>query len=178
MKSPPSQPRKTEPAQNNIQIRQASKADVTSIAALIKELAEYEELSHAVTMTEADLLRYGFSDDPAQNVYKCLLAEQEGNVVGFALYYLTYSTFLGKPGLYLEDIFVRPAARGCGAGKQLFNALMKEIIDKDYGRFEWQVLDWNQSAIDFYDKVGANRHEGWHSYRMTHDEVCKAYAGL
>ena len=170
-------------SQVDFTIRAATQQDLHHIEALIHAIAEYEELSHEVAFNRESLLKYGFSENPENNVFKCLLVEHvqnnQVNVIGFALYYLTFSSFLGKPGIYLEDLFVQPASRGLGVGKLLFKALMQEVIHNGYGRFEWQVLNWNQSAIDFYKSMGAKRLDGWHVYRMTLPEVvasCQALA--
>lgn len=148
-------------------IRQATADDVPTILGFIRDLAEYEKLSHQVVATE-DLLRATlFGPRPAAEV---LIAEAEAPV-GFALFFTSYSTFLAKPGLYLEDLFVRPSARGNGHGKQLMVALAKLCVERDYGRFEWSVLDWNEPALKFYRSLGALPQDEWTVQRLTGDAL-------
>jgi GNAT superfamily N-acetyltransferase len=149
-------------------IRAAVPADVPVIAKLIRALADYERLLHEAVLTDSDLTRHLFGDNPAAEV---LLAESGGKVVGFALFFRSFSTFLAKPGLYLEDLFVRPDARGQGHGKALLAALAKLTLDRGYGRFEWSVLDWNQPSIDFYLSLGAVPLNDWTRYRVTGDSL-------
>ena len=140
-------------------LRPATAADVPQIGALIRELAAFEELSHEVVWTEEALRDALFGDDPAAAV---LVAEtDEGEIAGFALYWTTFSTFLGRRGIWLEDLFVRPAHRGKGFGRALLGALRARTD----GRVEWDVLDWNERAIRFYDSLGAAPVEGWTRYR-------------
>lgn len=140
-------------------IRPATADDLPEIASLIRELAEYERLSHEVEFDEAELGRHLFGPSPAASV---LMAEtDEGDVAGFALYFTTFSTFLGKPGLWLEDLFVRPQYRKLGLGVALLQRL-RELTD---GRVEWAVLDWNEPSIAFYRGLGAEPVEGWTRYR-------------
>src|SRR5688572_14456786 len=133
-------------------IRPASPTDVPVIAELIRGLAEYEKLADEVTLTEADLTEHLFG---ARRHAEVLLAEEEGRVVGFALFFHNFSTFLAKPGVYLEDLFVRPEARGRGHGKALLVAMARIAVERGCGRFEWSVLDWNTPAIEFYKRLGA-----------------------
>src|SRR5438067_11404350 len=133
-------------------IRPATPADVPTVARLIRALAEYERLSHAVVLDEARLREHLFGPRPFCEV---LLAEDAGAVVGFALFFHNYSTFRGQPGIYLEDLFVEPAARGRGHGKALLRALAKLAVQRDCGRLEWAVLNWNEPSIDFYRALGA-----------------------
>ena len=140
-------------------LRPATAADVPQIGALIRELAAFEELSHEVVWTEEALRDALFGGDPAAAV---LVAEtDEGEIAGFALYWTTFSTFLGRRGIWLEDLFVRPAHRGKGFGRALLGALRARTD----GRVEWDVLDWNERAIRFYDSLGAAPVEGWTRYR-------------
>ena len=145
-------------------LRFAVRADVPEILRLIRALAEYEKLSHEVVATEGALAQTLFGAKPAAEV---LLAEQGGRAVGFALFFQNYSTFLGKPGIYLEDLFVEPAQRGQGTGKQLLKALAKIAVERGCGRFEWAVLDWNTPAIGFYEKLGAKPVSDWTIMRVT-----------
>lgn len=144
-------------------IRPAAPADITFVIALIRELAEYEKAPNAVVATEADLLRDGFGSSPRFHV---LLAEWDGEVAGFAFYFFTYSTWRGRPCLYLEDLFVRPALRGKGIGIALMRHLAAEAMAKDCDRFVWQVLDWNEPAIRFYESLGARIERQWLTARM------------
>ena len=145
-------------------IRKAEARDVPLILQFIRELAEYEREPQAVKATEEDLLRDGFGPSPR---YFCLIAEWSGEPAGFAFYFHTYSTWLGRWGLYLEDLFVRPAMRGKGAGKALLAELARIGVAEKIGRMNWQVLDWNQPAIEFYDRLGARRLSEWVTYRLA-----------
>ena len=149
-------------------IRPATAADCPTILAFIRELAEYEKLLHEVVADEATLRTGLFGPRPSAEV---LLAELAGEPIGFALFFTTYSTFLAKPGLYLEDLFVRPAARGKGVGASLMVALAKIAVERDYGRFEWAVLDWNEPAIKFYATLGAKPQTQWTVNRVTGDSL-------
>jgi GNAT superfamily N-acetyltransferase len=141
-------------------VREATIGDVDEIAALIRELAGYEHLEAEVTFDVADLTDNLFGDRPAAGV---LLAEDDGTVAGYALWFPTFSTFLGRPGVWLEDLFVRPQHRGRGHGR----ALLDRVRSLTTGRVEWSVLDWNESAIEFYRSVGACPVEGWTTYRWS-----------
>ena len=145
-------------------IRIARADDCATILGFIRDLAEYERLSHEVVADEAQLRATLFGAQPAAEV---LIAEQAGAAVGFALFFTSYSTFLAKPGLYLEDLFVRPAARGAGIGAALMVKLAKICIERDYGRFEWSVLDWNEPALKFYRSLGAVQLTEWTVQRLT-----------
>lgn len=146
-------------------IRPATPQDVPAIHAMICELAEFEKLSHEVAAKEADLGAALFGDQP---VAEALVAVREDGVpTGFALFYVSYSTFAGKPGLYLEDLFVRPAFRGLGIGKKLLVRLARIAVERGYARYEWSVLDWNQRAIEFYRRCGAEMHGDWRRMRVT-----------
>lgn len=147
-------------------IRSATAADTSMIAHLIRALAEYERLAHEVVLDEDRLREHLFGPRPFAEV---LLAEEAGQVVGFALFFHNYSTFLGKPTLYLEDLFVVPEHRGKGHGKALLGALARRAVERDCGRLEWSVLNWNEPAIRFYRGLGAVPLNGWTVYRLTGD---------
>jgi GNAT superfamily N-acetyltransferase len=148
----------------SIRIRSATKKDVPVVAELIRGLARYEKLEHEVVMTE-DLLAAGlFGERPYAEV---LLAVDEDRPVGFALFFHNFSTFLGRPGLYLEDLFVVPEERGSGIGRTLLEHLARLAVDRGCGRLEWAVLDWNRDAIAFYERLGARPNSDWTVYRLT-----------
>jgi len=144
-------------------IRPATAEDAATIVALIRGLAEYERLSHLAEVTEADLLRDGFGAVPR---FHCLIAEWEGAPVGFALYFYNYSTFKGRAGIYLEDLFVWPEYRGRGIGKALLLKVAKIAVEEQCGRYEWNVLDWNTPSIQFYESLGARRMSEWLPMRI------------
>ncbi len=146
-------------------IRPVRPADVAAIVGLIRELAVFEQLEHLV-QTDADRLHeHLFGSRP---VVEALVAEQAGGaIVGFALFFTNYSTFLSRPGIYLEDLYVQPAARRLGLGQQLLRALAQLAVERDCGRFEWSVLDWNANAIAFYEKLGATVMPDWRICRVT-----------
>lgn len=148
-------------------IRFAQSSDVKTILELIKELAEYERLSDRVIATEEKLERSIFGNEKFVEI---LLAEVNNKSVGYALFFKNYSTFLGKPGIYLEDLFVKPSYRGKGIGKALLSKIISIAKERNYGRVEWSVLDWNLSAIDFYKKMGAEPLEEWKVFRLTSDK--------
>lgn len=145
-------------------IRSATPADVPGILQLIRALADYEKLSHQVVVDEARLREHLFGPRPYAEV---LLAEEAGQLVGYALFFHTYSTFLGQPSLYLEDLFVLPSQRGRGFGKALLARLARLAVERNCGRFEWMVLDWNTPAIQFYESLGAALQPEWKLCRMT-----------
>ena len=151
-------------------LRRATRADVPEILRLIRALAEYEKLASDVVATEAGLAETLFGARPAAEV---LLAEVDGRAVGLALFFQNYSTFLGKPGIYLEDLFVEPAFRGKGLGKQLLQAIAKLAVERGCGRFEWAVLDWNEPAIGFYKSLGAKPMADWTVMRLTGEALRK-----
>lgn len=154
-------------------IRTATPADLPVIVQLIRDLAEYEKLAHAVDLDEAKLRDHLFGPRPYAEV---LLAEDAGAVVGFALFFHNYSTFRGKPGIYLEDLFVIPAARGKGFGKLLLVELAKLAVARDCARVEWSVLNWNEPSINFYKSLGAMPMDEWTVYRLT-DGALRKLAG-
>ena len=147
-----------------IEIRKAEENDVPLILEFIQSLAEYERLRDSCIATEDLLRRTLFGERPAAEV---IIAAIDGAPAGFALFFHNYSTFLAQRGIYLEDLFVRPEARGRGVGFALLSELARIAIDRDCGRLEWAVLDWNQLAIDFYKRIGANPLDDWTVFRMT-----------
>jgi GNAT superfamily N-acetyltransferase len=150
-------------ATTGVQVRVASPADTPLILSFIRGLAEYERLLHAVEATEADIRRDLFGENPR---CFCDIAEADGQPVGFALWFYSYSTFRGRAGIHLEDLFVTPAARGLGAGKALLRRLAQRCVEADLGRLEWAVLDWNTPAIEFYDSLDAAALDGWTTRRL------------
>ena len=145
-------------------IRLARADDCATILGFIRDLAAYEKLSHEVVADEAQLRATLFGAAPAAEV---LIAEDADGPVGFALFFTSYSTFLAKPGLYLEDLFVRPAARGKGLGKAMMIELARICVGRGYGRFEWSVLDWNEPALAFYRSLGALPQREWTVQRLA-----------
>ena len=145
-------------------IRPATRNDAALIATLIRELADYEKLLHECHVTAEAIAQSLFGAKPQA---ECVIAERNGTAVGFALFFHNYSTFLAKPGLYLEDLFVRPEARGHGVGKALLAHLAQLAVARGCGRFEWSVLDWNAPAIAFYESLGARAQSEWSIYRVT-----------
>jgi GNAT superfamily N-acetyltransferase len=154
-------------------IRPAAPDDVDTIFNLIQQLAIYEKLEHMVSGNPAMLHDALFG---SQACCECVLIADEGKTVGFALYFTTFSTFLCKSGLYLEDLFVIPQARGHGHGKALLIYLAQLALQRGCGRFEWRVLDWNKPSIDFYRSLGASIMPEWHLVRMTDNEIAKLAA--
>jgi GNAT superfamily N-acetyltransferase len=149
-------------------LRPAEPRDLDAIVALITELAEFERLTHLLDVTVGKLEPHLFGDRPAA---ECVVAEVAGEVVAFALFFTNFSTFLAQPGLYLEDLYVRPAHRGAGLGKALLGHLGRLSMDRGCGRFEWSVLDWNANAIAFYQKLGATVMPDWRICRVTGDAL-------
>lgn len=145
-------------------IRAAGPGDAAQILAFIRELAEYERLAAEVTATRADIARALAGDPPAA---QCLLAEADGEAVGFALFFHNFSTFTGKRGLYLEDLFVRPRWRGRGIGRRLLARLARIAVERGCARFDWAVLDWNEPAIRFYESLGARQMRDWRTTRLA-----------
>lgn len=153
-------------------IRPAVASDAGRLLELIRGIAEYEKLSHKVVNSEEAIVATGFGPEP---YFHALLCEtpQAARPVGFALYFFTYSTFTGKPSLYLEDLFVRPEARGGGYGKALFMELVRIARERNCGRMEWSVLNWNQPAIDFYLALGAQPLDEWTVYRLDEEALSR-----
>ena len=154
----------------DVRIRPATIDDTSLILTLIRGLADYERLSHEAVVTEADIRESLFGERPAAEV---LVAEVGSEAAGFALFFHNYSTFLGRRGLYLEDLFVFPAYRGQGIGLALMKRLARLAIERQCGRFEWWVLDWNESAIDFYQRLGARAMSDWTVYRLTGEPLAR-----
>lgn len=149
---------------SGVSILPAVASDVPVILGFIRDLAAYERLSHAVTAGEDDLHRWLFGPD---RVAEALLAREEGEPAGFALFFPNFSTFLGRPGLYLEDLYVRDASRGRGIGRALLAALAALAVERGWGRVDWSVLEWNEPAIRFYRGLGAELLDDWRTCRLT-----------
>jgi len=152
----------------SITITPATPDDVPTILSLIRELAEYEKLLDRVVATEASLRRDLFGPRP---IIEVLIGSVGGEAVGYALFFHNYSTFLGRAGIYLEDVFVRPGARGKGVGKALLRAVARTACDRGCGRLEWSVLNWNTPAIEFYQSLGARPMDEWTTYRMDEGAI-------
>ncbi len=157
-----------------LEIRTAVEDDAPLILRLIEELAEYEKLSSEVVATEETLRKSLFGE---RRFAEALIGEIEGEPAGFALFFHSFSTFLGKPGIYLEDLYVRPQFRGSGFGRALLAYLARLAKERDCGRLEWSVLDWNEPAIKLYRKIGAAPVSGWTGYRLTGDALEGLAAG-
>ena len=153
---------------DDIMIRVAEPGDIDAIIQFIRDLAAYEKLAHAVKADSDTLARYLFGSRPMAEV---LIAERQGDAIGFALFFHNFSTFEGRPGLYLEDLFVRPEARGSGAGKALLVRLAQLAIERDCARLEWSVLDWNEPAIAIYRAIGAVPMDEWTVQRLDGDAL-------
>lgn len=152
----------------SIHIRDATPSDAALILGFITELAIYEKAEHEVVAGVADIEQSLFGPGaPA----RALICSVDGQPIGFAVYFLSYSTWLGRKGLYLEDLYVSPSHRGCGAGKQMLRHLARLACDSGCGRFEWSVLDWNEPAIQFYRSIGASPQDEWVRYRMAGDAL-------
>lgn len=157
--------------ENNICVRKALPGDLGLIVKLIRDLAEYEKLSAECFVSEEKLREHLFGPRPYCEV---LIGEDERGPAGFALFFHNFSTFLAKPGIYLEDIFVLPERRGSGLGKALFKAVAKLAVERGCGRMDWAVLDWNEPAIGFYKKLGAKMMTDWTTCRLTGDALREA----
>ena len=155
-------------SEKDFTVRPAHIGDCPTILAFIKQLAEYEKLTHEVVATEEKLQQTLFGEQPAAEV---IIADYQGSAVGFALFFTNYSTFLAKPGIYLEDLYVQPEMRGRGFGKQLLVYLAQMALERDCGRLEWWVLDWNQPAIDFYNSLGAKSMDDWTVNRLSGESL-------
>ena len=151
-------------------IRTATPEDIPQILAFIRALAAYEREPDAVTATEEGLLRDGFGPNP---FFFCLIAEIDGQPAGFAFYFFNYSTWVGRPGLYLEDLFVHPEFRGLGIGKALLQKVAAIAVEKNCPRLQWEVLDWNTPAIEFYRSLGAEFLDEWRNVRMTGEAIAR-----
>jgi GNAT superfamily N-acetyltransferase len=159
----------------SITIRAATPADVGQILQFIRGLAAYEREADAVQATEEALLRDGFGHNP---FYYCLIAEHDGGPAGFALYFYNYSTWMGRPGLYLEDLYVEPTFRGLGIGKALLQRVAAIALENNCGRLQLEVLDWNTPAIDFYRAMGAEFLDEWRNVRLTGEAIRKLAEGV
>ncbi len=153
-----------------LNIRSATVNDVGLILQFIRDLAEYERKPQAVTATEADLVRDGFGSDPK---FRVVITEWDGKPAGFALFFYNYSTWQGRPGLYLEDVFIRPEFRGKGIGKTLLVHLARLAVQENCGRFQWQVLDWNTPSIRFYESLGARVMKEWLTMRVEGEALVR-----
>ncbi|MBP6773311.1 MAG: GNAT family N-acetyltransferase [Gemmatimonadaceae bacterium] len=157
-----------------VTLRAATPDDVTLIRELIEGLADYERLRHECVATDASLRETLFGARPYAEV---IIADVEGSAAGFALFFHNYSTFLAKPGIYLEDLFVRPEQRGRGVGKALLQRLAQLAVERGCGRLEWSVLDWNADAIGFYRSLGARPQDEWTVFRVTGDALTQLASG-
>jgi GNAT superfamily N-acetyltransferase len=153
-----------------VTVRAASPIDTALILRFIRELADYERLLHEVEATEDDIRRDLFGENPRAF---CEIAEADGTPVGFALWFYNYSTFQGRAGIYVEDLFVEPEARGRGAGKALLRRLAQRCVDAELGRLEWAVLNWNTPSIAFYDSLGAGAKAGWTVRRLDGEALTR-----
>jgi len=154
----------------SLRIAPATEKDVPVILKFIRDLAEYEKLSHMVVATEENIREHVFGANPVAEV---LIAYWEQRPVGFALYFRNFSTFLGQAGIYLEDLFVEPSQRGKGIGKALLRRLATIAVERGYGRLEWAVLDWNTPSIEFYKSLGAIAKDEWTVYQLTGEALTK-----
>lgn len=150
-----------------MKIREATKSDVSAIISLIKELAEYEKMSEAVKIDERVFVSHLFERELA----KVLVAQNDDEIVGYAVYFYSFSTWLGRAGIYLEDLYVKPKFRAQGVGFALIKHLASICEKEGLGRLEWECLKWNELGIKFYEKLGAKRQEGWIKFRLTKDEI-------
>jgi GNAT superfamily N-acetyltransferase len=155
---------------NDVKISAAKEADIPEILELVRELAVYEKLTHLLVATEAGYWECLFGKHP---VAEALMARKGKEAVGYAIFFRNFSTFLGKPGIYLEDIFVLPSHRGKGIGKKMLATVAAIAQERGCGRLEWSVLDWNTPSIDFYRSLGAEPLDGWTIFRMTEDTIAK-----
>jgi GNAT superfamily N-acetyltransferase len=153
-----------------LRIRPANANDIPLIVQLVRELAEYEKLSEQAVASEGDIRRDGFSANPK---FRVVIAEWGDEAAGFALFFYNYSTWVGRPGLYLEDLFVRPEFRRNGIGRALLTHLARVAVEEGCGRFEWQVLNWNAPAIEFYKSLGARVMEEWSTVRISGEPLRK-----
>lgn len=156
--------------ESDLRHRFGIETDTGLILELVKALAEYERLAHEVAADEASLRRSLFGEP---RVAEVLIADYRDEAAGFALFFHNYSTFLGKPGIYLEDLFVKPEFRGKGIGQALLSCVARIAIDRECGRLEWSVLDWNEPAIRFYEHLGGRRLNDWTVFRVTGDSIAK-----
>jgi GNAT superfamily N-acetyltransferase len=155
-----------------VSVRPVRPDDVDAVVGLVRELAEYEKAAHEVQLSEEQLTAALFGNDPKLFGH---VAEADGAVVGMALWFLNFSTWRGTHGIYLEDLYVRPAHRGSGLGRELLRTLADLCVQRGYGRLEWSVLDWNTPSIDFYEAAGAVPMDEWTVFRLT-DDALRAFA--
>lgn len=161
---------------DQVTVREAEPTDVPRVHAMIRELARFEKAEHEVTGRESDLMRvlfpavYDADKSDVPHVF-CDVAELEGEVVGFAIWFLNYSTWLAQLGIYLEDLYVKPAHRRSGAGRALLRTLAARCVERGYGRIDWAVLDWNEPALRFYEALGASHLTDWRPHRLTGDAL-------
>jgi GNAT superfamily N-acetyltransferase len=160
---------------SRIEIRRATAEDVPLLAAFIRELAAYERLAHAATATEDSLRQHLFGPRPAA---EAIIAELDGRPVGYAIYFTNFSSFTGRPGIYLEDVYVQPSSRGRGIGKRMLVHVAQLAVERGCARFEWAVLDWNEPSIEFYTSLGAQAMSDWTVYRLTGDALEKLASNL
>jgi GNAT superfamily N-acetyltransferase len=159
-------------------IRRARPEDIAEIVQMVRELAEYERAAHEATATEEQFHQALFGPEPKVFAHVVEHATDDGRTLGgFALWFLNFSTWLGRHGLYLEDLYVRPELRGTGYGKSLLSTLAQECVDNDYGRLEWWVLDWNEPALGFYGSLGAVPMDEWTVHRVTGDDLRRLASG-
>ena len=158
---------------SNIRIRNATSNDLNLLMEFIQDIAEFEGLAHEVSLTKDELQDSMFGSG---RTAEAIIAENEGDAVGFAVFFQNFSTFKGKPGLYLEDLFVKPDWRKHGIGRALLVRLAQIAVERDCPRFEWVALDWNQNAIDFYEKLGAKQLNDWRIFRMEGDSIAQLAA--
>jgi GNAT superfamily N-acetyltransferase len=159
----------------DLRIREAVPADVPVLASLIRELAEYERLLPEVSMTEERLAAHLFGPRPYAEV--AIAEDQDGRPLGFALFFHNFSTFLGLPGIYLEDLYVRPGNRGRGVGRALLEHIARVARQRGCGRLDWSVLKWNEPAIGFYQRLGARANSDWTGYRLEGDALARLASG-
>jgi len=152
---------------DHISLRSAQKKDTTLIINFIRELAEYEHLTHLLEVDEKNLNKYIFKE----KMVEVIIAEYDNKPAGFALYFYNFSTFLGKPGIYIEDLFVKPEFRGKGLGKHFLSYLAKLVQERNYGRLEWACLNWNEPSIKFYKSQGAKPMDDWTVYRLSGENL-------
>ena len=158
----------------SLTIRPAVRTDAEQILAFITELAEYERARHEVVATLADIEHSLFDEG---STVRSLICEREGRAIGFAVYFYSYSTWLGRNGIYLEDLYITPEQRGGGAGRDLLRHIAREAVDNRCGRLEWSVLDWNEPAIGFYKSLGAEPQDEWVRYRLDGDKLLQFAQG-
>ena len=152
----------------SVVIRPAVRTDAQQILTFITELAEYERARHEVLATLQDIERSLFDE---HSTVQCLIGERDGQAIGFAVYFQSYSTWLGRSGIYLEDLYITPDQRGDGAGKQMLRYIAREAVAHGWGRLEWSVLDWNEPAIKFYESLGAQPQDEWVRYRLVGEQL-------